>query len=255
MEPFMEPIIPYLVSSRQIETTPKTFFVDWLEAIRTSNDQTLQGASVVVRPHPTEVGPWLGRMIDAAIFGKPVCTLELPEFAFGKRGTVLFEYLLGPKGLLRTARNLDEHVATLAGSIDHDPYERDELSSRFVERFVRPHGERVIPAAVFAEEMMGLLAEPSGVHPPGPVGRRVGRILHWAAPALGVPLEPDPYRRRSRKAVKQIRKSRKRLRLRVHASRKSLRSRPARTVAVVRERQTLNPERSPVSLTGVDRPS
>jgi hypothetical protein len=196
--------------------------VVWLEAIRGSDDQTLQGASVVVRPYPTEVGPWLGRLerrySDVAL--SPSTTdapINSPEFLRRSRDE-LYD--------ASVAFALNTSGMTLAGLIDRDPDERDELSSRFVERFVRPHGERVIPAAVFAEEMMRLLGEPSGVHPPGPVGRRVGRILHPAAPALGVPLEPDPYRRRSRKAVKQIRKSRKRLRGRVHASRKSLRRVP-----------------------------
>jgi hypothetical protein len=249
------PIVLYLVSSRQIEQSPEPFFLRWLEAVRTSDAPALAEASIVVRPHPTEVGPWHGLedrhprlavspsteeapinsatfrqryrdelhhasvavalntsgMIDAAIFGKPVCTVELPEFAFGQRGTVHFEYLTLPGGLLRTARSLEEHVATLGDLVERDPYERDERSNRFVETFVRPQGLDVVPATVFSEEMLRLIAGASEVPLPGRGARAIGRLIHRAAPILSVPLEPEPYRRGWRKSVKRLRKSRKRL--------------------------------------------
>ncbi len=264
-----EPIILYLVSSRQIEPSPAAFFLRWLGAIRSSGIPALETASVLVRPHPTEVGPWRGLeqqhprlavspstdealinsplfrsryrnelhhcsvavalntsgMIDAAIFGKPVCTAELPEFAFGQRGTVHFEYLTTSNGPLRTAGTLQEHVAVLARLVERDPYELDERSMSFVRTFVRPFGTEVSGAAVFSEEMLRLLEAPSGVRTPGPTGRAVGRLLGRVAPVLGMPLEAQPFERRRRKSVKRLRKTQKSLKRWLHHRRKAVDSR------------------------------
>jgi hypothetical protein len=226
------PILLYLASSRQVETSPDDFFLGWLKAIRGSGLPALERASVVVRPHPTSVHPWLGLehprvavspvtsavpinspefrrryrdelqhasvavalntsgMIDAAIFGKPVCTIELPELAHVQRGTVHFEYLSTVAGgLLRSASTLDEHARILDGLIERDPYARDERSSSFVREFVRPHGIDIAPATVFANEMLRLLRTRSSLGRPGSVARTVGELVHRAAPVLGAPLE------------------------------------------------------------------
>ena len=236
------PIILYLASSRLAEASPADFFVRWLETLRTSGDLVLEAASVLVRPHPTNVQPWLGlqrddrtavsptiaeapinsnvyrsrfqdelhhasvavglntsAMIDAAIFGKPVCTVELPELVDGQRGTVHFEYLMTVGGgFVRTATMLHEHVRTLGELVRRDPYERDERSARFVRDFVRPHGLDVAPADVFTREMLRLLDGPTELRVPGPAGRAVGRLLYRSAPVVGAPLEAEPVRRRLR---------------------------------------------------------
>ena len=233
------PIILYLASSRQVES-PSTFFVRWFDAIRTSGDPALEGASVLVRPHPTAVDPWLGLnrtyprlavspsttaapinspeyrrrfrdelhhagvavglntsgMIDAAIFGKPVCTVEPPELAGVQRGTVHFEYLMTVAGgFVRTTPGLEEHLRVLAELVRQDPDERDERSNRFVQEFIRPLGLEVTPAKVFAEEMIRLLGAPSELNEPAPVGRGIGRLLDRAAPVLVAPLEEQSLRR------------------------------------------------------------
>lgn len=251
------PIILYLSSSIQIEPAPATFFLRWLEAIRSSGDPALEGASVLVRPHPYDVRRWFGLdlgdprlvvspssaeapihstefrqryrdelhhasvavglntsgMIDAAIFGKPVCTVELPELADRQRGTVHFEYLMtAGNGLLRTAASFEEHIAILSDLVRHDPYRSDERSARFVQTFVRPHGVDVTPGAVFAEEMLRLLKAPSELGLPSRTARAVGRLIHLAAPVLVMPFETG-WRRRlflvlprsSRTGVKRIR--------------------------------------------------
>jgi hypothetical protein len=224
------PILLYLASSRQIEPPPTDFFLRWLDALRSSDDEVLAAAAVLVRPHPTHVKPWLelarqhpglsvspstadapinsaayrerfrnelhhasaavglntSAMIDAAILGKPVCTVELPDIPNRQRGTVHFEYLITVGGgFVRTARSFDEHFGVLAELVRKDPYERDEQSDRFVRAFVRPHGLGVVPASVFSEEMVRLLREGSGLAPPNRLGRGIGRLLHRAAPALG----------------------------------------------------------------------
>ena len=275
------PIVLYLASSRQLEPPPGEFFARWLAALRSSGDPALAGASVLARPHPTDVDPWLelaldepllaispgtaeapinspefrrryrdelhhasvavalntSGMIDAAIFGKPVCTIELPEFAFGQRGTIHFEYLSTVGGgLLHTAPSLDEHVAQLEALIGREPSERDERSDRFVRAFIRPHGLDVRPSEVFAAEMLRLLREPSAVSIPGPAARSLGRIVHGAAPILGAPLEDGPRARlwwdRRRKSLardaKELRRRRARLRKRLRKLERRWRSRALR---------------------------
>jgi hypothetical protein len=224
------PILLYLASSRQIEPPPDDFFLRWLEALRSSDDEVVAAAGVLVRPHPTHVKPWLelarqhpglsvspstadapinspayrerfknelhhasvaiglntSGMIDAAILGKPVCTVELPDIPNRQRGTVHFEYLVTVGGgFVRTATSFDQHLDMLAELVRRDPYERDEQSDRFVRTFVRPHGLDVVPAGVFSEEMLRLLREGSRVRLPNRLGRRLGRLLHRGAPALG----------------------------------------------------------------------
>jgi hypothetical protein len=277
------PIILYLASSRQIEPPPADFFLRWLEAIRSSGDPVLEGATVLVRPHPTSLQPWLGLdrrhprlsvspsvaaapinsaeyrqrfrdelhhasvavglntsgMIDAAILGKPVCTVELPDVPNRQRGTIHFEYLVSVGGgFVQTATSLEEHVTAIAELVRRDPYERDERSARFMREFIRPHGIGVAPASVFSEEMLQLLQGPSELRLPNRLGRTIGRLIHQAAPLLGAPLEEKPplrrwWRRHGRKPLKKLMKPVKRLmkpvkRLMKHRVRPRARLKPIR---------------------------
>jgi hypothetical protein len=136
-------------------------------------------------------------MIDAAILGKPVCTVELPDIPNRQRGTVHFEYLVTVGGgFVRTATSFDEHLNMLAELVRRDPYERDEQSDRFVRTFVRPHGLDVVPAGVFSDEMLRLLREGSRLRLPNRLGRGLGRLLHGGAPALGGLLADESLRNR-----------------------------------------------------------
>lgn len=135
-------------------------------------------------------------LIDAAIFGKPVCTVELPELRDSQRGTVHFHHLVeGDPALLRTAPTLEDHVAALAELVRRDPYVRDERSARFVATFVRPHGLDVAPAQVFFEEMLRLCHQRSHLRRPSSAGRLAGWTLARAAFILGAPLEERPLER------------------------------------------------------------
>jgi hypothetical protein len=135
-------------------------------------------------------------MIDAAIFGKPVCTVELPELTKGQQGYVHYGYLTSfAGGLLRRSSSLDEHVRTLAELVRREPYDRDPTSERFVQGFVRPHGLDVAPATVFTEEMFRLLESPTEVRLPGRVGQAAGRFLYFCAPAFVALLEEGRLRR------------------------------------------------------------
>jgi hypothetical protein len=233
------PIILYLASSKQIAPNEAELFVPWLKAVRSSSDPAVREASVLVRPHPTVLQPWLdlgvdkephvglspathrdrlnsdefreqyrnelhhasigvgintSGLIDAAIFGKPVCTVELPETFYGQRGTVHFQHLVREGSeLLLTSSSLDEHAEVLSGLIRRDPYERDERSVAFVEDFIRPHGPDVSPSAVFAQEMSKLCRQPAPAKPPGRFRRAVEGLTGRLAVVLGAPLETRPF--------------------------------------------------------------
>jgi hypothetical protein len=77
-------------------------------------------------------------MIEAAILGKSVLTVIVPEFA--QLTTVHFQYLLAENGgFLHVAESLDDHVGQLARALDEDALGADRRR-RFIESFVRPAG-------------------------------------------------------------------------------------------------------------------
>jgi hypothetical protein len=94
-------------------------------------------------------------MIEAAIVGKSVLTVLVPEFA--QETTLHFHNLLAENGgFLHVASSLDEHVPQLANVLDEDE-KGQERRRRFVEWFVRPGGiDR--PAAPIAAEAIEELA-------------------------------------------------------------------------------------------------
>jgi hypothetical protein len=117
-------------------------------------------------------------VIDAAIFGKPSFTVELPELYHGQRGTVHFEHLVRPEnGLLRTASNLDEHVAMLSRFVGRDPYEHDDRAAAFIRMFVRPRGRDSHPAEIFVDEMLALCRTKAEIAPTRGAARAFGRAI------------------------------------------------------------------------------
>ena len=104
-------------------------------------------------------------MIEAAIVGRPVHTVLLPEFWENQEGTVHFHYLLqGPNALLRATRSLEDHARDMADVLNgHDP--DPERGSRFVRAFVRPHGIDVDATTRVIEALEAVGSEP----PPAPV--------------------------------------------------------------------------------------
>jgi hypothetical protein len=244
-----KPIVLYLSSSRQIAPQEPDFFVGWLQALRQSGNPALGTATVLVRPHPTMVGPWYAKefdrepgvvlspatkrdqlnstgfreqyrgelhhatlavgintsgLIDAAIFGKPACTVEVPELFHGQQGTVHFQHLARPDGgLLHTSRGLEAHMAMLGELIRRDTYAHDERSDAFVAAFVRPRGLDSKPTEVFAGEMLQLCDGPTRVAAPTGFQRGIGSTVTGVAAVVGPPLiNPPLFRKRLRKRVR-----------------------------------------------------
>jgi hypothetical protein len=132
------------------------------------------------------VGINTSAMIEAAIVGRPVCSLLAPEFAGTQEGTIHFHHLLPEHGgFLRIASGLDEHLAQLSGVL-RDPAAALDQTRRFVGSFIRPHGADSPATPIFANAIEHLGRAPA----PRPV--RVGAasylfrplVLGAAAPVL-----------------------------------------------------------------------
>jgi hypothetical protein len=117
--------------------------------------------------------------IEAAIVGRPVHTIVVPEFAERQEGTVHFHYLKSVGGgVFRLARNFDEHRAQLATSL-REPIS-ENLHAGFVRAFVRPFGLERAATDVFGDAVLDLGRSPTGAP---------GRAPLWA-PALQLLLRP-----------------------------------------------------------------
>jgi hypothetical protein len=79
-------------------------------------------------------------LIEAGVVGKAVLTVLDPDFAGTQEGTLHFHYLRWENGgLLRVARDLEEHVAQLERALEQGAEDSRQVAA-FVERFCRPHG-------------------------------------------------------------------------------------------------------------------
>jgi len=106
------------------------------------------------------IGLVTSAFLEAAIVGRPVHTLLLPEFEMYQEGVQHFRYLLEVEGgLLKVTRSFPAHLAELASTLAQ-PVQRDEQNVRFVRAFVRPQGLDVqaTPAFVAAVEQMATAA-------------------------------------------------------------------------------------------------
>jgi hypothetical protein len=86
------------------------------------------------------VGVNTSAMIEAAILGRPVLTVQDGQFAATQEGTLHFQHLLPENGgFLRVARSLDEHLPQLMDVLA-DPDRVARQTAGFVASFIRPHG-------------------------------------------------------------------------------------------------------------------
>jgi hypothetical protein len=175
----------------------------WIETLRTSGSPRLRSIPILVRPHPSRHAEWrdinlsslnavvwggnpvdarsradyfdtlhysaavvginTSAFIEAAILGRPVLTLTIPETADNQTGTVHFSYLLNAGGgLLEVARSFEQHVEQLEAALAR----KESDVKPFVREFVRPHGLGTQATALFVdavESMNGMAVE----SPPG----------------------------------------------------------------------------------------
>ena len=157
------------------------------------------------------VGLVTSAFIEAAIVGRPVHTLLLPEFEIYQEGVQHFRYLLEiENGLLKVSRTFPEHLRELAAALGQ-PVQRDEQNVRFVGAFVRPGGLDVPATPTFVRAVEQIASGDS--HPPEVSGAwdRVLRPLvnvvarsaegGWLRPALRDTTEMINDRGKARKAA------------------------------------------------------
>ena len=110
------------------------------------------------------VGINTSAMIEAAIAGRPVHTITVPEFADTQGGTLHFHLLLPPGGgAVRLAADMGEHTSQVAEAVEQPDVQR-ERAQAFVRSFVRPHGldSPATPILADAIERLADLAEGDG---------------------------------------------------------------------------------------------
>ena len=124
------------------------------------------------------VGINTSAMVEAAILCKPVLSLLTPEFAGTQEGTLHFHYLLPENGgFLRIANTLDAHVAQLS-EVLREPESTRAQTTRFVERFLRPHGLEV-PATPRLADAFERLARDGAAPRRETAGTRALRVALW----------------------------------------------------------------------------
>ncbi len=94
--------------------------------------------------------------LEAAVVGRPVHSLLLPEMQMYQEGMQHFRYLIDVEGgLLKVTRNFPGHLTALALAL-RQPGRRDQQNLKFVRAFIRPQGLDVpaTPAFVAAIEQL-----------------------------------------------------------------------------------------------------
>ena len=113
------------------------------------------------------VGLVTSAFLEAAVVGRPVMTITLPEYRQHQDEMIHFRYLRTVAGgVLHTAPDLPAHLSQLAEAVTQG--ERDERNRRFVSAFVRPAGIDVpaTPAFVDALEQAARLTAPAAAPAP-----------------------------------------------------------------------------------------
>lgn len=132
------------------------------------------------------VGINTSAMIEAAIVGRPVLSVEVEEFAGTQEGTLHYRHLLAENGgFLIVASTFEEHADQLAALL-RDSQDATARLRAFVGTFVRPYGidRPAMPVFVDAIERFG--ASPA----PQPVRASMAAFLIRAALAPAAMLAP-----------------------------------------------------------------
>lgn len=196
-----KPFVMYACSSLIRKNTHEpTFVLEWIRALRASDDPRLKDVGLLIRPHPARLKEWqsidlsefhqlvffgdhpvdaqskddyfdslyhsaavvglvTSTFVEAAVVGRPVHTVLLPEISrANQEGTIHFRYLLAD--LLHAARSFDEHVRMLADSLSVQGVS-DPRSRTFAEMFVRPHGATTAATPRFVAAVAEVLAAPA----------------------------------------------------------------------------------------------
>ena len=126
------------------------------------------------------VGLNTSAFLEAAIVGRPVHTILLPEYYEYQEGTRHFHYLLTVGGgLLQAGRSFTEHHRLLAASLRR-PDDAPSEHERFVTAFIRPHGIATPATPVFCDAVDELLAAPAPAPRPTPWRYGLLRVVMYS---------------------------------------------------------------------------
>jgi len=197
------------------------FVRDWIQALRSAAHPAIRDLGILIRPHPERAREWAdvttlppnvvvhggvpasadarrdffdavyhadavvglvtSAFLDAAIIGRPVFTITLPQFARHQHDMQHFRYLLEVAGgLPAVADNLREHVDQLGRVLDGDTAWRARQDA-FVRAFIRPHGDERAPTARFVDGIERLkdarvVAVPSAPTPAARLALRAAQL-------------------------------------------------------------------------------
>lgn len=119
------------------------------------------------------IGLVTSAFLEAAIVGRPVHTLLLPEFEMYQEGVQHFRYLVEVGGgLLRVTRSLPDHLGDLSAALAR-PVQRDEQNEKFIRAFVRPKGLDVPATPAFVAAVEAIAASPGLPPEKSPAWHRV----------------------------------------------------------------------------------
>ncbi len=102
------------------------------------------------------VGINTSAMIEASIIGRPVLTVQVPEFADTQAGTTHFRYLIpSGGGSVESAETFEAHVTQLSQALAN-PGAHRQARERFIVNFVRPRGLETPALEAVVEALEGL---------------------------------------------------------------------------------------------------
>ena len=188
-------LIAYLGSWSFVAPDEAAFIRRLSDALKTSTNPQLAAASLVLKPHPKTIEQWNGSAveqsglaaicsspqsnadqllfdviyhsfaavgintsaeIEAAIIGRPVFTVELPEFKESQDGSVHFSYLLRENGgPVEVAQSLEDLCAKLALAVAAGGASAG--TPNFLETFLRPRGIGTPVAPIYVDEIERLV--------------------------------------------------------------------------------------------------
>ncbi|HXE79387.1 MAG TPA: hypothetical protein VNK41_01435 [Vicinamibacterales bacterium] len=150
------------------------------------------------------VGLNTSAFIEAAVVGKPVHTVLLPDIsAYNQEGTIHFHYLLTVGGgLLRIARSFEEHTALLADSLAGEGG-GDSKAERFAEAFVRPYGAGAAATPRFVDAIERAVSAPPPARERASAAALLRVPLYPLVVALALHLRTQLWRKHVRNAVRK----------------------------------------------------
>jgi hypothetical protein len=166
------------------------------------------------------VGLNTSAMLEAAVVGRPVLSVVVPEISRdNQEGTIHFHYLLDVAGgLLILARSLEEHVTQLTDVLA-DPRQGIERARRFTEAFIRPQGldQPSTPRFATAIEGVAKISPPVPVRTPATALAARLLLLPWLAFAK-LQAATHPWRKETRYKYRRFRRhAKKRVLLQIRA--------------------------------------